>query len=179
LAGRTPREAFETFAREVQQSLSCVTLARFNAEGYRPIDVPYGADVNDGEAVPLRGDVSIGLVVALRYRVAQDDGLYGGWGIRVTEYYYALTGEADAEIIAYHWHPTSRSPVTWPHLHLGPALGQLSGQAARAHVPTGPIALQDVIRLAITDFGAVPRRADSAALLQRTRRVYEEQWPAL
>lgn len=121
----------------------------------------------------------MGLIVLLRYRPTQELGRNGAWGIQVTEYYYALTGEADAELLAFHWHPRSRSPTTRPHLHLGPALGRLSSPASRAHVPTGPIALQDVIRLAITDFGVLPRRQDWDTLLQRTRRVFEEQWPAI
>jgi hypothetical protein len=179
LAGRTPREAFEPFAGAFQQALSCVTLAGFHAEGYSPVDVPYSADVNGGEAVPLSGGSSIGLIVALRYRATQDGRSHGAWRMEVMEYYYALAGEADAELLAYHWHPRSRSPIIRPHLHLGPALGRLSRQAARAHVPTGPIALQDVIRLAITDFGVLPRRPDWDALLQRTRRIFEEQWPGM
>jgi hypothetical protein len=40
LAARTPREAVGAFVSAFQQALSCLTLARFNAEGYRPIDLP-------------------------------------------------------------------------------------------------------------------------------------------
>jgi hypothetical protein len=40
LAARTPREAVGAFVSAYQQALSCLTLARFNAEGYRPIDLP-------------------------------------------------------------------------------------------------------------------------------------------
>ena len=106
--------------------------------------------------------------MVLRYRATRDGRSDGAWEMEITEYYYALTGESGSELLAYHWHPRRRSPIVRPHLHLGPAL-----------VPTGPIALHDVLRLAITDFGVLPRRPDWDTLLQRTRRVFEEQWPAM
>jgi len=61
-------------------------------------------------------------------------------------------------ILAYHWHPVGVSPVTWPHLHL-------AGQVAaipfdKAHLPTGPVTLQDVLRFAIVDLGVEPLRPD-------------------
>ena len=40
--------------------------------------------------------------------------------------------------------------------------------SSRMHLPTGQVAIEDVIRLAIVEFGVRPRRADWAAVLART-----------
>ena len=59
-------------------------------------------------------------------------------------------------ILAYHWHPVGVSPVTAPHLHLG---GQLMDvDVGKAHLPTGVVSLQAVLRLAIADLGVAPLR---------------------
>lgn len=72
-------------------------------------------------------------------------------------YQYALLDAAEREILAYHWHPSGRSSILDPHLHLGPA-GQIRQRdLASAHLPTGMISLPDIIQLAIESFGVVPR----------------------
>jgi hypothetical protein len=64
---------------------------------------------------------------------------------------------------AYHWHPAGRSPIVLPHLHLG-------GDVARpkfttVHLPTGRIALEEVLRFAITELDVRPLRGDWATVL--------------
>ena len=46
-----------------------------------------------------------------------------------------------------------------------PAQAVLSG----AHLPTGYVALQDLIQLAIEEFAVTPRRRDWARVLEKTR----------
>ncbi len=66
--------------------------------------------------------------------------------------------------LAYHWHPVGVSPVTWPHLHVG---GTVAGiDLSRAHLPTGQVALPDVLRFAIVDLGVRPLRDDWPDLLK-------------
>jgi hypothetical protein len=49
-----------------------------------------------------------------------------------------------------------------------------------AHVPTGRIALEELLRMAIAEFGARPRRKDWEQVLERTQAGYEDwrTWPA-
>lgn len=65
MAARTPPEAVRTFAGAFQQACSFLTVARFNAEGYRPIDLPYSAELQDGEPVVIAGS-SLRLLPVLR-----------------------------------------------------------------------------------------------------------------
>jgi hypothetical protein len=172
LAVRTPAEAVRTFVGAFQSVVSCLTVARFSAEGYRPIDLPYSAELQDGEAVVIAGP-PLRLLIVLRYRIVQAANSPGAWVVQLTAYDYELLDNSDREILAYQWHPQARSPVTWPHVHLGPAAGELWRPLGRAHLPTGRIAVQDVLRLAIRDFGVPPRRANWEAVLDRTQRALE------
>jgi hypothetical protein len=75
---------------------------------------------------------------------------------------YALEDAGGAEILSYHWHPEGRSAVREPHLHLGPSAKVGLTILANAHLPTGRLALVNILRLAISEFGVVPRRDDWA-----------------
>jgi hypothetical protein len=87
----------------------------------------------------------------------------GGWVARVAGYRYEFRHADGPMLLAYHWHPVGVSPVTHPHLHLGGSLGGLD--LSKAHLPTGPVALPDVLRFAIEDLGVEPLRAGWRDLL--------------
>lgn len=171
MAARTARAAVRAFAAAYQLALSCLTLGQFNVEGYHPIDFPYRADLQRGQSVPL-ADVELTLTVALRYRIVQEGTTR--WTARVTGYHYELQNRDGRELVTYHWHPQGAGPVTWPHIHLGPAVGDLWRPVTRAHFPTGQVSVEDIVRLAIREFGATPRRDDWDAVLQRTQAAHEE-----
>ena len=85
-------------------------------------------------------------------------------------YMYSLhRSRDDAELLAFHHHPhvLDRS---LPHVHPGPALGTLPVFAG-VHIPTGHVALEDVLSMVIDDFGVRPRRADWRVVLATTRRT--------
>ena len=181
LVARTPKDAVDAFAAAYQQAIGCLVQARVNVEGYRPIDLPYRADINGGRFVLIGRGSPLGLIVVLRYRLSNEESNRRAWGVRVASYEYTLTEQTGREIIAYHWDPLARSPITTPHLHLGPASGDVWRPLSQAHFPTGPIAIQDVIRFAITQLGALPQPSHPNwdVVLQRTRWVFDEQWPGL
>ena len=90
--------------------------------------------------------------------VVEPGGAADRYTVRSVGYRYEL-GHADGPmILAYHWHPVGVSPVTTPHLHLG---GQVAGlDLSKAHLPTGIVGLDDVLRFAIVDLGVEPLRGD-------------------
>src|SRR6266567_2587872 len=53
-------------------------------------------------------------------RVLEDPSERAPWSVRTAAYYYSLDNADDREIISYHWHPESQSPIQFPHPHLGP-----------------------------------------------------------
>lgn len=111
------------------------------------------------------------------YRVIETpDTQHGPWRVNVVGYLYTLQDRDGLEIVSYHWHPGQQSPITWPHLHIGvAAVGEGASVSRRdvpgIHFPTKFIALQDIIRLAITQFDVRPLRSDWEQVLRETEQV--------
>ena len=106
----------------------------------------------------------------MKYRVVEESVSSGRWTVRISEYAYGLLNGDGEEIFVYHWHPESRiSPTPFPHAHL--KAGANIGLAAlrMAHLPTGWVVLQDVLRVASEQFG-VRLRNDCETILTRTRK---------
>ena len=81
------------------------------------------------------------------------------WSVQTTGHVYQLRA-GERELLAYHWHPRGLSPHTAPHMHLGVAAELGFADLGSAHLPTGRIGLDDLLRLAIRDLGVEPRRDD-------------------
>lgn len=179
MAARTPYAAVHDFAADMQLACSCITQAGFQAEAYREGVGSYSANLNRGLPVALIGDGPLHLVVLLQYKVVEDKDHRRSWALQIEGYAYRLLDASGAEMFAYHWHPQGPSSLLRPHLHLGAGMGRLLRVATRAHLSTGPVALEDILRLVITEFGVTPRRADWDTVLQRTRHTFERQWPGI
>jgi hypothetical protein len=163
LPGRTEAEAVRAFVATLRSTLSCVTnqVIQVGHDGYKAGGLR-ALVLNGGAPVPLRGAERIHLSVSIHYEVRRhDDPARGPWKIRTRSYLYHLVNDAMDEIILFHWHPDARGAATEPHLHFGRS--QLSPTAVishRAHVPTGRMALESVIQLAVNELGVVPLRGD-------------------
>lgn len=85
--------------------------------GYQPALEPHVAALNRGAPAPLQGPLPLRLQATLLYTIlrGQDTVLRR---VQTVGYIYGIRGPKDAELLAYHWHPTGRSRVTWPHLHV-------------------------------------------------------------
>lgn len=110
----------------------------------------------------------------LRYDFAVDSVEGARYVARTVGYRYQVLDPQGQELLAYHWHPTGVSPVTYPHLHLSSRVRPIEvGQDAdpvalgEMHLPTGFVAFADVVRLLIAEFGAQPRQTDWAAIVDR------------
>jgi len=173
LAGRTPAEAVGAFLAPLQQALACVTPSVLNVSGgYYVADRPHALSLGAGDPVPLSGGNEFALSVAQNYRLMELEGLREPWNVQTTAYFYELR-RGEQELLVYHWHPQGASPYTNPHLHLGPGAELGFRRLQGAHVPTGRVALEEVLRLAITELGARPRRKDWAEVLEATQAGYE------
>lgn len=150
-------------------------------DGYWPAEAPHAVTLRSGQPVALRGDVGLHLRVTQHYRIIEDPelGERGPFKCSTTAYWYSLENEQESEILAYQWHPDGSSAITWPHLHIGEA-GHVGWPHLReAHLPTGRVALEEVLRLAIHEFAVEPLRNDWEEVLARTKGAYEawRTWP--
>jgi hypothetical protein len=166
VAGRSRHESITIYIGALQRATSCVTPQVYTTPGaYQSrsglVDVLLGS----GEPVRLRGPGRIHLRVRLRARVTQADPPRGLWDAETAAYEYRISDQDDREILAYHWHPEGRSHVETPHLHLGPAAEVGRTALLTAHLPTGPVGLHEVLRLALESFEVAPIRSDWEPIL--------------
>jgi hypothetical protein len=152
--------------------------ALIGTNGYSPSQ-EHTLAPNVGEPVRLRGQVELDLVSKLRYRVVPAEGERGPWKVETLAYSHGLETPEAQEIIAYHWHPRQGSEIIYPHLHLGAGIGADLGILEKTHIPTGRIALEDVLRFAIAELGVEPQREDWSEVLSETQAAFETwcTWP--
>ncbi len=89
------------------------------------------------------------------------------------EYEYEIQEwKGQRALITFHCHPRGRGSVTWPHAYIGPAaLSRGSALTRKAHVPTGHVEIEDVLRFAIEDLDVRPLRDDWGEVFDAARRA--------
>lgn len=166
--GRNPYGAVQNLRSALQRAISCVTpsvlTVRSSAGEYGP-GSEHALTLGSGEPARMAGIAGISLWLRHFARVSGHEGLQGPWRADTVGYYYAILDKEEQEVISYHWHPGRRSPIDFPHLHLGAGSGVSRDELQKAHVPTGRVELEDVLLMAIREFGVTPRREDWARIL--------------
>ena len=82
----------------------------------------------------------------------------GEW--RSIEYYYAVLNSEEQEVLLYHWHPRGSSSVTTPHLHLKQGAQVGHPEVRGAHLPTGAVSLNAILRVLIAELSVRQLRPD-------------------
>lgn len=170
LAGKTPAEAVNNYLASLQRAISCITNGVLQVSGgYHVADRPHTLAFNPNPA-PILGDLGLTITILQRYRIVEDEPPRGPYKVSVVSYFYALENRDGQEILVYAWEPES-SKVPFPHLHIGPGFGL--SRFPHIHLPTSRIAVEDVIRLAINELGAIATRSNWEAVLERTQSTNE------
>lgn len=128
-----------------------------------------GVHLNRGLPIALSGDAPLHFRCSQRYRLEpQPSGRL--WDLVEVGYSYVVDDASGSELFAYHWDQTGASPVRYPHLHVDTVSRDVRPSSGKRrihklHFPTGHVALEDVIRMLITEFGVEPRRANWESVL--------------
>lgn len=163
--GRNPYQAVQDLRSTLQRAISCVAssvLTVQSATGYG-VGSTHALILGTPEPVKLPGS-SVALSIRVYAQVAEPIG-EAPWRADLASYFHTLRDLEGREILAYHWHPDSRSPITFPHLHLGAGSRVGREELQKAHVPSGPVELEDLLLMAIREFGVQPRREDWREIL--------------
>ncbi len=182
MAGSTPAEAVQNFVEPIQKAVSCVTDGVLNVGGgYHPSETPHVLLLNGGSPVGLAGDSRLSLSVIQHYRIMEHAGARGPWKVSTGAYCYSLEDAEGSEVMAYHWHP-NQPGVTFPHLHMRADAQVGPKPLHKYHLPTGRVAIEELLRLAIKELGVEVRprrREDWEDVLDSAQAVYEEwrTWP--
>jgi hypothetical protein len=176
LFGKTANEAISSYVGIHQQAVQCITNDVLRAGTYPSSEPSLSLVLARGEVVSLTGGLPhLGLQMRQFYRLVDDREMPSRrrWSVLVTGYFYTFVlRNTGRELLAFHWHPYVIAKA-FPHVHLESGL-ELRSDLAGLHVPTGPLALEDIIRFAIEELGIRPRVRHWAAVLDRTRAAHVE-----
>jgi hypothetical protein len=122
LAGKTPKQAVETFLAPIRQAVSCITSS-FVISGFDPNrrSKPHVLTVNNGDPVKLTSTPTFYLTMQMQYRVVEVTGERGPWKVTTAGYNYSVQDRLEKELFAYHWHRWIKP--SYPHLHVCQASG--------------------------------------------------------
>lgn len=131
-----------------------------------------------GRPVRLRGRHDLWLIVSHGYRIVEATAGADRWRVTSAAYAYELVDERERTLLAYHWHPFGASYVKTPHLHIGSAV--TTGQFMKRHLPTGRVALEEVIRFVIRELDVEPLESSWEEILTETEAEFlaRRTWPA-
>lgn len=177
MPGKDPTSALGAFLDPLKEAVSCIGGAAFTLS---PKARAGGDDVhlwtlNDGSGVTMAAGKRFTATMHFQY---VDGGKQAPrrerFRVTTVAYMYALELDGHGELIAAHWHPSSKvSTYRAPHYHVGGvALSDTGVFLERAHIPSGRVSLEEFIRTMIDQFGIPPSCADWAERLDRTEAAF-------
>ena len=168
--GRSSAEAVNNYRHSIQRPISCVTDSVVDvAGGYHPSPVPHTLALNRGEPVLLNGPSRLMLGLRQNYRVVETAPSEQTHQVEIAGYNYVVYDSDRREVVIYHWHPRSNSPIATPHLHLKQGAEVGRSEVRDAHLPTGLVSLASFLRLLVVDLRVRPLRPDWDAILTDAR----------
>jgi hypothetical protein len=173
VAGRDPGEATQNFLDPLQRAVSCVCPDVLIASGYGPRPEPNVVFFDGGRPARLRGGSRLLFRMRIEFVYVQVPDHRGPWRVAAVGYWYTLETQGEQELFAYHWHPNALGEITYPHLHLGPAARVGHDGFTKAHMPTGRVDVEDILRLSIAHFDVAPQRTDWRDVLDATQAARE------
>lgn len=150
------RAALQQRVQQRRRVLQCISLTHL---GHSWIEDRAWIRANQGRPFRIKATQPLLFTFEERLRPATSDSL------AVYGYEYTLLTASEREILAFHLHPGRG-----PHLHFGAGAGELFEPLYKAHVPTGPVSLAEVVLMLVRDFGVEPLRADWETVLEAERR---------
>jgi hypothetical protein len=155
LAGSTPEEAQDAFIGPLQRALSCVCSAQLIVGWAQAGEVQALTVSDDPIALRTTGDRTnrLRLSIQQQYRLVEDpDPTLGPWKVSTRAYRYQVSDCDGKELLAWHWHPSSREQR--PHLHVS------GGRFHGCHLPTSRVSIEGILRLLVAELHVRPRRDD-------------------
>jgi len=174
VAGRTPQEALNTFVHPLQRALSTVSDGILLTSGVRNPPALHMLRLAQ-PTQRLHASAVLAMSFVCDYQILETGEPGGAWSVRGLGYRCELR-DAEHEILAYHWHPFALGDVVFPHLHLSAGSSVANVHLTRAHLPTGLVHLEDVLRLVIDAFDVQPLRPDWEEVLRRSKAASLAVW---
>ncbi len=170
MATNKEHETIERFCEDMQKIVSCVTK-----------EVCYTYTNSHGREVLAWSKDCIKLVradgKALFIDIGQEIELVDDGKKASTKYYiYSLLDEEKKDLIGFHFHPDlTEDPVLYPHIHVYADADKRYAffNLHKRHIPSGRVALEDVIEWILAELTVKPLRDDWKDVLNQSREKFK------
>ncbi len=164
MPGRTPHQAVENYRRPLQLAISCIDV--------RVIIRASGAQTGREHVLTLSKPATLAatnytLDVSQNYVIIPYKTGKERYRVNTRAYSYVVEDRQGHEVLAYQWHPKGQSQITEPHLHVH------CEPLESTHLPTGRIALEDLLVYLIDEMGAKPAHHGWRDVLKKTREAFK------
>lgn len=154
--------------------VSCFAKAVFRHVGEYDLEKKYAFTVGEEGRFKVKSREGLTVSVLMNYKIINAEGDIGPYKVRTTAYYYSIENKSGAELIAYHWHPEG-TDIPYPQVHVGQGvLKDKEYRLQEKHFPTGRISLEQVMVLAMKEFGVKPIRQDWETVLGHTQGRFDK-----
>jgi hypothetical protein len=176
--GKNAREAIETFAGFMNETLGCLTDRKLVAyqEAENTFKLLYKSPIPILSTSGKRFYLQVTQICNAEMR---EDGTFKA---HTREYSYVFSGSpahTHHGIFAYHWHPYDFD-LRAPHLHITitPQIGspEIEGKISKAHFPTSRVCLEDFVDLLLRyyDIRSPLHHSRYRSILRRNRREFSK-----
>jgi hypothetical protein len=157
--GKTPSEAFDAYATPIRAVLGCISREFLLKRTIPKSEDESGALLQRflfaNNPVRLR-DSGLVFYFSQYFRIVRNG---PECRVKTEAYTYEIEDEESRhELFAFHWEPAApNSKIAIPHMHVGFAVRD-SGLRVdnKAHIPTGRVAVEDVVSFLILELGVAP-----------------------
>lgn len=97
--------------------------------------------------------------------------------VSTKSYMYSILDAKNKELIGFHYHPElDDDPIIHPHIHVYADADQRFAEfnLHKRHIPSGRVALEDVLEWLIVEMQVKPRQSNWQKVLQLTRRKFKQ-----
>ncbi len=160
MPGRDQKEAWRAFKDPISRAVGCLDMSARLVERRFENGVMLLGSSSPG----IKFGDALMLVFSLQLEPVKDA---DQWRMTTRRYDFTLVSRTRSTevVFGWHWHPASkRSRITYPHVHVPSA----SAFKTR-HIPTGRVALEDVILFGFDDLGVLPAHQDARRIVAEVR----------
>lgn len=179
MATNKGHQALQEYLEELQKIVTCVAnevcYCYVNQNGRQSLAWSSAAPEDSGALRLRRNDGEI-LFIDIGQEV--EDPIPDNRESVTTKYYlYSILDAEKKDLIGFHYHPDlDDDPVLYPHIHVYADADKRFSffNLHKRHIPSGRVALEDVIEWLIVELEVKPLREDWKEILQGTREKFKQ-----
>ena len=170
--------AIKDYLSELQKIVSCIAAEVcyvYPNNNGRQVLTWFGAGMLDSEPIALQQKNNSKLFINIRQE-SQQPNARNDYLVSTKGYIYTILDAKKKDLVGFHYHPElDEDPVMHPHIHVDADADEQFAEfnLHKRHIPSGRVALEDVIEWLIVELEVKALRSNWQQILQTTRKKFK------